>query len=567
MKKDDQIILTITDMGVDGAGIGKLDGMAFFVKDAVIGDTVLAKVMKLKKTYGYAKLLEVMEPSSYRVKPECPLHRPCGGCQLQALSYDKQLEFKENKIRNNLIRIGGFDLAEIPMQPIIGAKKTYHYRNKAQFPVGRDKFGNIAAGFYASRTHSLIPVDNCLLGVPQNQVVMDAVLTWMRDYQIQPYDEQTGTGLVRHVLIRYGFFSTQLMVCLVINGKSLPKAKPLVEKLREIEGMTSISISVNEQRNNVIMGDTVQTLWGNDYIEDSIGGVKFQISPLSFYQVNPVQTEKLYGLVLEYAGLTGEETVWDLYCGIGTISLFLAGKAKKVYGVEIIPQAVADAWRNAKINGISNVEFIVGKAETILPQFYGQASGSGRTDGDICRMPQERKEDYGKLHPQVIVVDPPRKGCGEELLDTIAKMRPNRVVYVSCDSATLARDLKYLCGCGYRMEKVRGVDLFCQGVHVETVILLSQQKANDAIEVDLDLDELDLTSAETKATYQKIKEYVLKEYGLKVSSLYISQTKRKYGLDVRENYNHSKKENPKVPRCTSEKEEAILAALKYFAMI
>lgn len=473
MKKDDQIILTITDMGVDGAGIGRLDGMAFFVKDAVIGDTVLAKVMKLKKTYGYAKLLEVTEPSIYRVKPECPLHRPCGGCQLQALSYDKQLEFKENKIRNNLIRIGGFDPAEIPMQPIIGAKNTYHYRNKAQFPVGRDKFGNITAGFYASRTHSLIPVENCLLGVPQNQVVMDTVLAWMRRYQIQPYDERTGQGLVRHVLIRYGFFSAQLMVCLVINGHFLPKANPLIEKLKKIEGMTNISISINEQRNNVIMGDTVQTLWGNDYIEDSIGGVKFQISPLSFYQVNPIQTERLYGLVLEYAGLTGEETVWDLYCGIGTISLFLARKAKKVYGVEIIPQAVADARENAKINGILNVEFFAGKAETVLPQFYGQASGGGQVDGDICKELQGQKEDYEKLHPQVIVVDPPRKGCEEELLDTIAKMQPDRIVYVSCDSATLARDLKYLCGRGYWMEKVRGVDVFCQGVHVETICSLA----------------------------------------------------------------------------------------------
>ena len=487
MKKDDQIVLTITDMGVDGAGIGKIDGMTFFVKDAVIGDTVLAKVMKLKKTYGYAKLLEVTVTSPYRVEPKCPLHRPCGGCQLQALSYDKQLEFKENKIRNNLMRIGGFSADEIPMLPIIGAQNTYHYRNKAQFPVGRDKSGNIVAGYYAQRTHSLIPVQNCFLGVPQNEEVMEAVLAWMRQYGIQPYDEQAGTGLVRHVLIRYGFSSKQLMVCLVINGRSIPKANPLIEKLVEIEGMTSISISINEQRNNVIMGDTAQTLWGSDYIEDSIGGVKFQISPLSFYQVNPAQTEVLYSLVLEYAHLTGEETVWDLYCGIGTISLFLARKAKKVYGVEIIPQAVEDAKRNAEINHISNVEFFVGKAETVLPQFYGQA------DKDY--------EAGGMLHPQVIVVDPPRKGCGVELLDTMVKMQPERIVYVSCDPATLARDLKYLCGCGYRMEKVRGADLFCQGVHVETVVQLSLKKNTPKIEIIMHPDgESNYTPAE-KITY------------------------------------------------------------------
>ena len=471
MKKNDEIVLEITDMGVDGAGIGKLGkidsmGMAFFVKDAVIGDTVLAKVMKLKKTYGYAKLLKIINPSPYRVEPQCPLHRPCGGCQLQALSYEKQLEFKENKIRNNLMRIGGFEAKDIPMEPIVGAKNTYHYRNKAQFPVGRDKTGKLAAGFYAMRTHSLIPVNNCLLGVPQNQLVMKTVLDWMERYKIQPYEEQTGAGLVRHVLIRYGFFSRQLMVCLIINGHSLPNSKPLIQNLKEIEGMTSISINVNEQRGNVIMGDTVQTLWGSDHIEDSIGGVKFQISPLSFYQVNPEQTKELYGLVLEYAGLTGKETVWDLYCGIGTISLFLAQKAKKVYGVEIIPQAVADAKRNAEQNHISNVEFFLGKAETVLPQFYSQAFESEKSIED----------EQGMLHPQIIVVDPPRKGCGEELLDTIARMQPQRVVYVSCDSATLARDLKYLCGRGYRLEKVRGVDLFCQGVHVETVAQLSLKK-------------------------------------------------------------------------------------------
>lgn len=565
MKKNDLIELEIVDLSADGSGVGKMaegdhrEGsvMTFFVKDALVGDRVLAKIIKLKKTYGYARLTEIIEPSPDRVEPKCPVHRQCGGCQIQALSYEKQLEYKQNKILNNLMRIGGFDLSQIRMDPIIGMQEAFRYRNKAQFPIGRDKNGKLAAGFYAARTHVIVPIEDCYLGAPQNQDVISELLAWMEQYQIEPYDEKSGTGLVRHVLIRYGFRSKQMMVCIVINGKSLPRSKELTDRLKVLEGMTSISVNINTQRNNVIMGNTVKTLWGADYIEDYIGDIRFQISPLSFYQVNPVQTEVLYEKVLEFAGLSGEETVWDLYCGIGTISLFLARQAKRVYGIEIIPQAVEDAKRNCKINAISNAEFMVGEAEDVLERLCGS------DETDLILGNGWRKE----WRPQVVVVDPPRKGCGEKLLDAILKVQPERVVYVSCDSATLARDLKALCVGGYEIVRVQGVDLFGQTVHVETVILLSQQKADDAIEVDLDLDELDLTSAETKATYQKIKEYVLKEYGLKVSSLYISQTKRKYGLDVRDNYNHSKKENPKVPRCTSEKEEAILAALKYFAMI
>lgn len=565
MKKNDLIELEIVDLSADGSGVGKMaegdhrEGsvMTFFVKDALVGDRVLAKIIKLKKTYGYARLTEIIEPSPDRVEPKCPVHRQCGGCQIQALSYEKQLEYKQNKILNNLMRIGGFDLSQIRMDPIIGMQEAFRYRNKAQFPIGRDKNGKLAAGFYAARTHVIVPIEDCYLGAPQNQDVISELLAWMEQYQIEPYDEKSGTGLVRHVLIRYGFRSKQMMVCIVINGKSLPCSKELIDRLKILEGMTSISVNINKQRNNVIMGDTVKILWGADYIEDYIGDIRFQISPLSFYQINPVQTEVLYKKVLEFAGLSGEETVWDLYCGIGTISLFLARQAKRVYGIEIIPQAVEDAKRNCKINAISNAEFMVGEAEDVLERLCG----SDETDLILGNGWQK------EWRPQVVVVDPPRKGCGEKLLDAILKVQPERVVYVSCDSATLARDLKALCVGGYEIVRVQGVDLFGQTVHVETVILLSQQKADDAIEVDLDLDELDLTSAETKATYQKIKEYVLKEYGLKVSSLYISQTKRKYGLDVRDNYNHSKKENPKVPRCTSEKEEAILAALKYFAMI
>lgn len=554
MNKNDIVTVEITDIGVSGEGIGHVDGYTLFIKDAVIGDVVEAKVMKAKKNYGYARLMKVITPSEYRVEPKCAFARRCGGCQIQEMSYDRQLVFKDQKIRGNLERIGGFtkDQIDTVMQPVVGMEHPFGYRNKARFPFGTDKEGNPITGFYAGRTHDIIANTDCALGVEQNKEILEIILQYMRENKIKSYDEKTGKGLIRHALIRYGFKTKEIMVCLVVNGKKLPKAERLIEKLIQIEGMTSITISPNTRRDNVIMGDSYEILWGQGYITDYIGNVKYQISPLSFYQVNPVQTEKLYGLALEYADLKGDETVWDLYCGIGTISIFLAQKAKQVYGVEIVPQAIDDAKENAKINAIDNAEFFVGKAEEVLPEYYAE---------------YEREHNGETAHADVIVVDPPRKGCDETLLETIVKMQPEKVVYVSCDSATLARDLKYLCANGYEIRMCRGVDQFPQSVHVETVVLLSQQKPDDTIEIDLDLDELDATSAETKATYQEIKDYVLKEFGLKVSNLYISQIKRKCGIEVGENYNLPKKENPKVPQCPKEKEDAIKAALKYFAMI
>jgi 23S rRNA (uracil1939-C5)-methyltransferase len=542
-RKNDIVTLEILDCGTDGEGIGKADGFTVFVKDAVIGDTVTAKIMKAKKNYGYGRLMEILKPSPYRVEPVCPSARQCGGCQLQAVSYEEQKVFKEKKLRGHLERIGGF--RDLPMEPMIGMDEPYHYRNKAQFPVGRNKEGRIITGFYAGRTHAIIENRDCALGIPQNKEILDIVIAHMEKYGIAPYDEMTGKGLVRHIFVRYGFFTGELMVCLIINGQDLPHQKELIEKLREIPGMASISLNINKKRSNVILGDKVKTIWGQEYITDKIGDISYEISPLSFFQVNPKQTWKLYSKALEYADLHGEETVWDLYCGIGTISLFLAQQAKFVRGVEIVPAAIDDAKRNAQINNIENVEFFVGKAEEVLPREY----------------------EKNGVYADVIVVDPPRKGCDEMLLKTILKMQPKRVVYVSCDSATLARDLRFLCDNGYELKKVCGVDQFPQTVHVETVVLLSQQKPDDTIEIDLDLDELDATSAELKATYQEIKDYVLKEFGLKVSNLYISQVKRKCGIEVGENYNLPKSENARVPQCPKEKEDAIKAALKYFAMI
>ena len=542
-RKNDLVTLEIEDCGIDGEGIGKADGFTVFVKDAVIGDTVTAKIIKAKKNYGYGRLMEVLKPSPYRVEPKCEFARQCGGCQLQALSYDQQLVFKTNKVKGHLERIGGF--TDIPMEPIIGMDELFHYRNKAQFPVGRNKEGKIVTGFYAGRTHNIIENRDCALGVAENKEVLDRVIAHMEKYGIEPYNEATGKGLVRHVLIRYGYFTKEVMVCLILNGNKLPKEEQLVKSLCEIPGMTSITINVNKKHSNVILGEEICLLWGQEYITDRIGDISYQISPLSFYQVNPMQTQKLYAKALEYADLHGEETVWDLYCGIGTISLFLAQKAKFVRGVEIVPAAIENAKENAKLNGLENTEFFVGKAEEVLPREY-------KKNG---------------VYADVIVVDPPRKGCDETLLETMIEMNPERIVYVSCDSATLARDLKYLCERGYELRKVCPVDQFGMTVHVETVVLLSQQKPDDTIEIDLDLDELDATSAELKATYQEIKDYVLKESGLKVSSLYISQVKRKCGIEVGENYNLPKSENARVPQCPKEKEDAIKAALKYFAMI
>ncbi|MDB8778521.1 MULTISPECIES: 23S rRNA (uracil(1939)-C(5))-methyltransferase RlmD [Clostridia] len=570
-RKNDIVTLKIEDCGIDGEGIGKADGFTVFVKDAVIGDTVRAKIMKAKKNYGYGRLEEIITPSPDRVEPKCQFARQCGGCQLQALSYEKQLEFKTSKVRGHLERIGGF--TDIPMEKILGMEQPFHYRNKAQFPVGKSKDGRIITGFYAGRTHSIIENRDCALGVTQNKEVLDRVIAHMEKFNIQPYDENTGKGLVRHVLIRYGFFTDEMMVCLIINGEKLPGEEALVKSLCQIPETVSVMVNVNKKRNNVILGEKVRLLWGQPYITDKIGEISYQISPLSFFQVNPYQTGRLYGKALEYAQLSGNETVWDLYCGIGTISLFLAQKAKMVRGVEIIPAAIENAKENACLNGFANTEFFVGKAEEVLPEQFARTG--------------ERAD--------VIVVDPPRKGCDETLLSTIIEMQPDRVVYVSCDSATLARDLKYLCERGYELKKVCPVDMFPNTVSVETVVLLSQyrdkstcldergsrqiemqasrlasllaQKPDDTIEIDLDLDELDATSAELKATYQEIKDYVLKEFGLKVSSLYISQVKRKCGIEVGENYNLPKSENARVPQCPKEKEDAIKAALKYYAMI
>ncbi|MCM1267658.1 MAG: 23S rRNA (uracil(1939)-C(5))-methyltransferase RlmD [Bacteroidales bacterium] len=527
-QKNDIVAVTIEDMGINGEGIGRADGYTLFIKDAVIGDVVEARITKCKKNYGYAKVEKVVTPSPFRVEPKCPFHRQCGGCQIQAMQYEKQLAYKENKVRSHLQRIGGFSPEQIDavMEPIVGMEEPWHYRNKAQYPVGYDRDGKLVAGFYAGRTHTIIANTDCPLGPPENQAILEAVLAYMKENDVSAYRETTGEGLVRHVLIRTGFATGEIMVCLVINGKRLPAEERLVEKLTGLrleeenfggtaadrgeqiakprkekalcKRIASIAVSINTENTNVIMGKEIRVLWGSGQIRDSLRvlelqdfdddarrenceSITFSISPLSFYQVNPRQTEKLYGLALEYAGLTGEETVWDLYCGIGTISLFMAKRAKKVCGVEIVPQAIEDARENARRNCITNAEFFVGKAEEVLPAFYhGNGKLAGSETGEGSSKESVEQDAGGKIsenermrHPEVIVVDPPRKGCDEKCLNTMLAMQPERIVYVSCDPATLARDLKVLCGGGYEIRRVRAVDQFGHTGHVEAVCLLS----------------------------------------------------------------------------------------------
>lgn len=472
LKKNDLFEMEIDDFGSEGEGIGHYEGFAFFVKDAVPGDIVRARVLKLKTNYGFARIEQILKPSKDRVEPRCSLARQCGGCQMQHVSYARQLEYKQEKVRTCLERIGG--IKNPVLEPILGMQEPFYYRNKAQFPVGTGKDGHPAIGFYAGRTHTIIDTKHCCIQAEINEELIAAVREYLEECHISLYDEKSQAGLVRHILTRIGFSTGEVMVCMIINGTKLPKIEVLKDKLlvavqhynqKEKNGrnssdsveeyrLASLCLNINQERTNVILGRQIITYYGNNYIQDRIGAVKYQISPLSFYQVNPCQTLRLYEQALIYADLHGNEVVWDLYCGIGTISLFLAKSARQVYGVEIVPQAIMDARKNAALNEITNAEFFIGAAEEILPQKY--------------------KESGGTIHADVVVLDPPRKGCEENLLAVITAIKPARIVYVSCDPATLARDVKYLTEHGYEYVKGRVVDQFGMSGHVETVCLLSQ---------------------------------------------------------------------------------------------
>lgn len=481
MKKNDEFELSITGLGNAGEGIGHYEGMAVFVPGALPGDVILAGATKVKKKYAFARIIRMISASEDRMESPCPISDKCGGCSLMSLSYAKQLEYKGAKVREDLIRIGGFDpeYVDSVMEPVIGMDEPFRYRNKAQYPVGEDRGGEIITGFYAPHSHRIVPCADCMIGDEGDAAILRIVKMWMTDNNIPAYDEESGKGFVRHVLIRRGITesSQEIMVCLITNGEDTSCMESLIAELSGTRGIRSIVCNINTRRDNVILGKKTITLWGSDHITDMSLGLSFKISPRSFFQVNRKQTVKLYDKALEYAALTGRETVWDLYCGIGSISLFLAKKAGKVYGVEIVPDAILDARENARRNGITNAFFMTGAAEEVIPDFYtgrisfeDDAAGGTLTDGSMYEARDDMK------HPDVIVVDPPRKGCDERLLGTMIAAGAGRIVYVSCDPATLARDLKILCADGFCLEKVCPCDMFGNSYHVETVAKLVKNK-------------------------------------------------------------------------------------------
>ena len=521
----------------EGLGIARVNGAVVFVPHAVRGEEIDLRITKVMKTSCAGEIVKIHNPSPERMEPECPYAGKCGGCAYRHLTYPEELWAKRQRVQDALTRIGGLELT---VEEILGAKNPEHYRNKSQYPVGAD--GSI--GFFQARTHKVVPIRRCLIQTETADRTAQAVGEWMRRYKISAYDETTGKGLVRHVCVRVNRKGESLC-CVVVNGNKVPREPELAAYVTAAVSHTvGVLLNSNTRRGNVILGDKYRTLFGRNYLMDTLCGLKFKLSMPSFYQVNRDQAEVLYGKALEFAGLTGNETVLDLYCGIGTITLCLAKAAKRVIGAEIVPPAIRDAKENALRNHVENAEFFCGDAADIAAKL--------ESDG---------------LRPDVVTVDPPRKGLAPEVIASVAAMGPEKVVYVSCDPATLGRDVKIFREFGYEAKRAAAVDMFPGTAHVETVCLLSKLHAKQHIEIDLSMDELDLTAAESKATYDEIKAYVLEKYGLKVSSLYISQVKRKCGLDVGQNYNLPKKEDAKVPQCPPEKEAAIIEALKHFQMI
>ena len=541
LKKNQIEEAEITAMSSDGNGIAKIDGMVVFVPYTAVGDKLKIRIVKVQKNYSFGIIEEILQPSPDRVDDHCPVYKKCGGCAFRHISYEAELRHKAEFVQSNLRRLGGLDPVMLPITP---SPLVQGYRNKAQYPI-REYDGKIEAGFFAKRSHRVISCASCDLQPAFFEQILEYTKQFLEEYHISAYDEQTGKGKVRHLYIRYGEVSDEVMVCLVVNSERLPHAAEYVEGLLKVcPQVVSVVLNINREQNNVILGQKCITLYGKDTIEDTLCDVRFELSPLSFYQVNRQAAEKLYRLAAEMAQFEGNELLIDLYCGAGTIGLSMASKVRELIGVEIVPDAVENAKENAKRCGVENARFICADAKEAAAQLAAE-----------------------NLHPDVIVVDPPRKGCDLEVLQAIAAMAPKRLVMISCNSASLARDCKELEALGYHLEKAAPVDLFPRTTHVETVVLLSQQKPDDTIEIDLDLDELDATAAETKATYEEIKAYIWDTHHLKVSSLYISQIKRKCGLEVGQNYNLSKSENPKVPKCPPEKEAAIMDALKHFQMI
>lgn len=541
MNKNQVFTGEITGITSQGLGVARFEDRAVFVKGAIPGELCEIKIVKVGKTAVYGRLERILTPSPHRIQPVCPHFGLCGGCDLMHMDYELEAQLKRQRVYDVLQRIGGVDPGELP---ITAAPTDQGYRNKAQFPVAMTDDGP-AAGFFRARTHQLIPVTDCYIQPPEAHQIAQAVLAWMEKYHILPYDEATGKGYVRHIFVRKAVVTGELMACIIANAQELPKRKQLVEQLRAaVPGITTVVHNVNTRPGNAILGDTYHTLYGNGYIEDQLCGLTFRLSPASFYQVNHHQAQVLYEKAIAMADLHGTETVLDLYCGTGTITLAMSRTAGQVIGVEVVPQAIEDAQDNARRNGIENARFFCADA--------GKAALQLAAEG---------------IRPDVITVDPPRKGISQDVIDAIAAMNPDRVVYVSCDPATLARDVKLLEEKGYRYQRGEAVDLFPRTKHVETVVQLVRKKPDTYIDITVNMDELDLTSSEAKATYDEIKDYIFDTHRVKVSSLYIAQVKQMHGIIERDCYNNSKKGSPKQPQCPTEKVKLIEEALRHFKMI
>ena len=521
----------------EGLGIARIDGQVVFVHGAVRGETCDVLVMKVLKNAAFGKIAALVEPSPARRQPDCPYYGRCGGCDFRHMSYEEELWAKRARVQDALTRIGG---AEVTVEEILGAEQPLHYRNKSIYPIS--PAGEV--GFYRARSHQVVHVEHCLIQKPEADALAQAVRDYIARFQVEPYNEATGRGLLRHLYVRTSCRGESL-ACLLVNGFRLPHEQELVDMLRAAApGVCGVVLGENTRRGNAILGDRYRTLWGRDYLTDTLCGLELRLSVPSFYQVNHDQAQRLYEKALEYAGLTGRELAVDLYCGAGTITQVLARRARHVIGGEIVPEAIRDAEDSARRNGVENVEFLC---------------------GDASRLAAELRQRG--LRPDVICVDPPRKGLAPDVVEAAASMRPGRIVYVSCDPATLARDVARFAPLGYCPVRACAVDLFPGTAHVETVCLLSKLQSKEHIEIEVKMDELDLTAAEKKATYEEIKAYVLEHTGLKVSGLYIAQVKQKCGILERENYNKPKSEDTRQPQCPPEKEKAITEALRHFGMI
>ena len=522
----------------EGLGIARIDGQVVFVHGAIRGETCDVLVMKVLKNAAFGKIAALVEPSPARRTPDCPYYGRCGGCNFRHMSYDEELWAKRARVQDALTRIGG---AEVTVEEILGAEQPLHYRNKSIYPIS--PAGEV--GFYRARSHQVVDVEHCLIQKPEADALAQAVRDYIARFRVEPYNEATGRGLLRHLYVRTSCRGESL-ACLLVNGSRLPHEQELVDMLRAAApGVCGVVLGENTRRGNAILGDRYRTLWGRDYLTDTLCGLELRLSVPSFYQVNHDQAQRLYEKALEYAGLTGRELAVDLYCGAGTITQVLARRARHVIGGEIVPEAIRDAEDSARRNGVENVEFLC---------------------GDASRLAAELRQRG--LRPDVICVDPPRKGLAPDVVEAAASMEPERIVYVSCDPATLARDAARFAPLGYRPVRACAVDLFPGTAHIEMVVLLSKGEVDSKkIRVEFSLEDMDMSEFQDGATYTQIKDYVLEHSGLKVSNLYISQIKRKCGIEVGKNFNLPKSDDSRQPQCPPEKEKAIREAFKYFGMI